>query len=49
MVKFDAPLSVLRGFSRHELVSILSQAGITHYKLRWRWAFRWQLVIDTRE
>jgi 2-polyprenyl-3-methyl-5-hydroxy-6-metoxy-1,4-benzoquinol methylase len=49
MVKFDAPLSVLRGFSRHELVSILSQAGITHYKLRWRWVFRWQLVIDTRE
>lgn len=48
MVKFDAPLSVLRGFTRKELVSILAEAGITRYTLYWRWAFRWQLVIDTR-
>lgn len=47
MVKFDAPLSVLRGFSKHELTAILQQAGISRYTLRWRWAFRWQLIITT--
>lgn len=45
MVKFDAPLSVKRGFSRRELVRILEKAGITNYSLHWRWAFRWQLII----
>jgi SAM-dependent methyltransferase len=47
MVKSDAPLSVLRGFSKQELASILMEAGIRNYKLKWRWAFRWQLIIDT--
>ncbi|HTH55563.1 MAG TPA: methyltransferase domain-containing protein [Cyclobacteriaceae bacterium] len=45
MVKFDAPLSVLRGFSRKELVEILENAGIKNYALTWRWAFRWKIVI----
>jgi 2-polyprenyl-3-methyl-5-hydroxy-6-metoxy-1,4-benzoquinol methylase len=45
MVKFDAPLSVQRGFSRQELESILQQAGIHNYTLKWKWAFRWQIVI----
>lgn len=45
MVKFDAPLSVLRGFSREELEQILAHAGIKTYSLSWRWAFRWKVVI----
>jgi 2-polyprenyl-3-methyl-5-hydroxy-6-metoxy-1,4-benzoquinol methylase len=45
MVKFDAPLSVLRGFSRKELEQILEAAEIKNYSLSWRWAFRWQVVI----
>jgi len=45
MVKFDAPLSVLRAFKRKELKSILEKAGIKNYRLRWKWAFRWQLII----
>ncbi len=45
MVKFDAPLSVLRAFKAHELRSILKKAEIESYQLRWKWAFRWQLVI----
>jgi len=45
MVKFDAPLSVLRGFSRKELKQILDTAGIKNYSLSWRWAFRWKVVI----
>ena len=45
MVKYDAPLSVLRAFRRNELKTILAQAGITNYSLTWHWAFRWQLII----
>ncbi|MCX8490506.1 MAG: methyltransferase domain-containing protein [Cyclobacteriaceae bacterium] len=45
MVKFDAPLSVLRAFNRNELENILAQAGIKNYQLKWKWAFRWQLII----
>ena len=47
MVKFDAPLSVLRGFSRNEWIEILNQAGIVNYSLKWKWAFRWQIVVDS--
>jgi 2-polyprenyl-3-methyl-5-hydroxy-6-metoxy-1,4-benzoquinol methylase len=47
MVKFDAPLSVLRGFTKKELVNILEQAGMEHYSLRWKWAFRWQIIIHS--
>jgi 2-polyprenyl-3-methyl-5-hydroxy-6-metoxy-1,4-benzoquinol methylase len=45
MVKFDAPLSVLRAFSRRDWELILNGAGISNYSLRWKWAFRWQLII----
>lgn len=47
MVINDAPLSVHRGFTRVELEEILSAARITSYSLKWKWAFRWQLVIQT--
>jgi len=47
MVVNDAPLSVHRGFTRVELKEILSAAQITSYSLKWKWAFRWQLVIQT--
>jgi len=45
MVKFDAPLSVLRAFSRSDIDRILKKAGIIQYRLSWKWAFRWQLII----
>lgn len=45
MVRYDAPLSVARGFTKRELLSFLQIAGIKNYKLRWKWAFRWSLVI----
>ena len=47
LVKNDARLSVLRAFRRQELEHLLQKAGLTRYTLRWRWAFRWQLIIDT--
>ena len=45
MVKFDAPLSVLRAFKRRDWETLLAKAGIKNFTLRWKWAFRWQVVI----
>jgi ubiquinone/menaquinone biosynthesis C-methylase UbiE len=45
MVKYDAPLSVLRAFSREELSNILFSAGIKNFTIRWKWAFRWQVIV----
>lgn len=46
LVRHDAPLSVARAFRRHDWVGLLQRAGITHYELRWRWAFRWQVIFS---
>ena len=40
LVKNDAPLSVLRGFSRKELHQLCSSAGIQPVNIQWKWAFR---------
>lgn len=45
LVRHDAPLSVARAFRRKDWVALLARAGITKYELRWRWAFRWQVVF----
>lgn len=44
MVKFDAPLSVLRAFKKDELEKILNKAGITKFEISWKWAFRWRVL-----
>ena len=41
LVKNDAPLSVLRGFSRREWQELLRQANIGDCRIQWKWAFRW--------
>jgi len=46
MVKFDGPLSVARAFRKNELIELLEKAGIKNYQINWRWAFRWQVIID---
>jgi 2-polyprenyl-3-methyl-5-hydroxy-6-metoxy-1,4-benzoquinol methylase len=45
MVKHDAPLSVMRAFSRSDVTDILSHAGLNDFRIQWKWAFRWQVVI----
>jgi 2-polyprenyl-3-methyl-5-hydroxy-6-metoxy-1,4-benzoquinol methylase len=45
LVRHDAPLSVARAFRRQDWVALLARAGIARYELRWRWAFRWQVII----
>ena len=46
LVRNDAPLSVLRGFSRSEWSRLLASAGMEDSKVSWEWAFRW-LVTGT--
>ena len=45
MVQYDAPLSVARAFRRKDLCKIMENAKISQYKLKWMWAFRWQLLF----
>jgi SAM-dependent methyltransferase len=45
LVRHDAPVSVLRGFTRSEWQRLLHDAGINEYFLKWKWAFRWLIVV----
>jgi hypothetical protein len=45
MVKYDAPLSVLRAFNKHEWSEVMQKTDTYKYLLKWKWAFRWQLII----
>jgi 2-polyprenyl-3-methyl-5-hydroxy-6-metoxy-1,4-benzoquinol methylase len=44
MVKMDAPISVMRAFHKKELLDILRRAGFGSVDIRWKWAFRWQVL-----
>ncbi|PWT74159.1 MAG: SAM-dependent methyltransferase [Bacteroidetes bacterium] len=45
LVKNDAPLSVLRGFTKKEWIRLLVDAGISDFKIEWKWAFRWLITF----
>jgi len=45
LVKNDAPLSVLRGFKKSEWINILAKSDIKSYFVRWKWAFRYLIIV----
>lgn len=45
MVINDAPLSVKRGFTKQEILKLLSDVGVTNFVIKKKWAFRWMVVI----
>jgi 2-polyprenyl-3-methyl-5-hydroxy-6-metoxy-1,4-benzoquinol methylase len=45
LVKNDGPISVLRGFHRAEWQQLMTEAGISHYSIHWRWAFRYLVIV----
>lgn len=45
MVRHDAPTSVIRAFTRKELEDILTAAGYSNFIIRWKWAFRWEVIV----
>ncbi len=49
LVKNDAPLSVLRGLNKREWGPLLSQAGMSHCTIQWKWAFRWLIVCNNEK
>jgi 2-polyprenyl-3-methyl-5-hydroxy-6-metoxy-1,4-benzoquinol methylase len=46
LVKNDAPVSVTRGFHKKEWESILQKAGISNYRIEWKWAFRYLIICN---
>lgn len=44
LVKNDACLSVARSFRRSDWQRLFAGAGIDHYNVQWKWAFRWLVV-----
>jgi len=44
LVKNDAPLSVLRGFRKSELITLQQSVESGNVTLKWKWAFRWLLI-----
>jgi 2-polyprenyl-3-methyl-5-hydroxy-6-metoxy-1,4-benzoquinol methylase len=45
LVKNDAPLSVARGFTKKEWITLLNKAGATHFSVRNKWAFRHEVIV----
>ncbi|MBC7412054.1 MAG: methyltransferase domain-containing protein [Bacteroidia bacterium] len=45
LVKNDAPLSVLRGFTTTEWKQIIAQTNVIKYSIQWKWAFRHAIII----
>jgi SAM-dependent methyltransferase len=45
LVRNDAPLSVKRGFRRHDWERILTTASISPYRISWHWAFRYLVCV----
>lgn len=46
--KHDGPISVMRAFTRDELDKLLHEAGLTESSIKWRWAFRYLVLVKTR-
>ena len=46
MVREDGVTSILRGFKKSELQTYSRQLGLKHIEIRWKWAFRYQWIIQ---
>ena len=46
MSREDGLVSILRGFKRKELVAFSEKLNLKKYKIRWKWAFRYQWIIS---
>ncbi|MFA6301514.1 MAG: methyltransferase domain-containing protein [Legionella sp.] len=47
LITHDGLLSIKKSFTRKELQSVLQQAQINNYKIKWRFPFRWSVLILT--
>jgi ubiquinone/menaquinone biosynthesis C-methylase UbiE len=48
-VKYDAPMSVKRSFTKKELINIFRDAGIRNFIIKRKWAFRFLILIPASD
>jgi len=46
MSRQDGLTSILRGFKKEELVYFSKKLKLNNYKIQWKWAFRYQWIIE---
>jgi 2-polyprenyl-3-methyl-5-hydroxy-6-metoxy-1,4-benzoquinol methylase len=46
MTANDGLISILRGFKKEDLEKFSKNLGIKKYSIRWKWAFRYQWIIE---
>jgi hypothetical protein len=46
LVRNDAPLSVRRGFVKPDWQKFIDQSGLPGASIRWKWAFRWLVLVS---
>lgn len=45
LITHDGLISIRRGFTKAELLSLLKNAGINSYSIKWCFPFRWRVII----
>ncbi|WHF52728.1 methyltransferase domain-containing protein [Chryseobacterium gotjawalense] len=46
MTANDGLISILRGFKKHDLEKFSNQLSLKKYSIKWKWAFRYQWIIE---
>jgi 2-polyprenyl-3-methyl-5-hydroxy-6-metoxy-1,4-benzoquinol methylase len=46
MSREDGLTSILRGFKKEELIAFSEKLGFKKYSIQWKWAFRYQWIIE---
>ena len=46
MIVDDGKTAIRRAFTRKELVNIIKNAHFKKFKIQWKWAFRFIILID---
>lgn len=47
LARHDGFISIRRGFRKREIISLLQQAGIKHYQVKWHFPFFYRILIFT--
>lgn len=48
LIRYDGPLSIQKGFRKQEWRKVLEEANIKNFEIRWRFPFRWQVILWKR-